>query len=227
MYENIRRELDGFDSGRKGIMLTNTRHIYTGVRRGNGELYWNCGTFFRQWHPGRTLSVRCHGPQLAILAARTPDAASPRTAEGLERIEYKWIRVQDGIWDRAFAANGNRPVAFLIAGTPFGTAPYVGNHMLDTAPGTTMADAFDAIVFLEPVDRWRRAATATELYTREFRLELERRYRILYDERQLADRMREAGVTTLPALIDKDTAPEPEGVMPQASGLHPLNSPSR
>ena len=90
-----------------------------------------------------------------------------------------------------------------------------------------MADAFDALVFLAPVDRWRRAATIRELYTPEFCRELERRYRIVFDERQLADRLREAGVSTLPALIDKDTAPEPEAVMPQASGLDPLDRPSR
>jgi hypothetical protein len=227
MYTNIRRHLDGFGSGRKGIFLTNTRHAYAGVRRRGGELYWNCGTFFRQWHPGKTMSVRCHGPQLAILAERTPDAATPRTTQGLERIEYKRVRVQNGTWDRAFAANGNRPVALSIAGTPFGSTPYVGNHMLDTAPGTTLADAYDAVVFLAPVDRWRRTATTAELYTAEFRAELERRYRILYDERQLADRMRAAGVTTLSALIEKETAPEPEAVMPQAAGLEPIDPPSR
>jgi hypothetical protein len=99
--------------------------------------------------------------------------------------------------------------------------------MLDTAPGTTMADAFDAVVFLAPVDRGRRTATTGELYTPGFRAELERRYRILYDEDQLAGKMKEAGVTTLPELIAKETAPEPEAVLPQAAGLEPLTGPAR
>lgn len=222
MYLNIRRHLDGFSSGRKGIFLTNTRHAYTGVRRRDGAFYWNCGTFFRQWHPGRTLSVRCHAPQLAILAVRDLPEGAPRTAEGMERIEARWIRVEDGRWDLAFARCGDRPVAIRLPGTPFGTTRYVGNHMLDVAVGTTMADAYDALVYLAPIERWRRTALATELYTPEFRRELERRYRILYTADQLAEGMHEAGAATLSELIDASIADRSETVLPQSAGLPPL-----
>ncbi len=222
MYLNIRRHLDGFSSGQKGIFLTNTRHAYTGVRRRDGTFYWNCGTFFRQWHPGLTLSVRCHAPQLAILAVRDVPEGAPRTAEGMERIEARWIRIEDGRWDLAFARCGDRPVALRLPGTPFGTTPYVGNHMLDVAAGTTMADAYDALVYLAPIDRWRRTALVTELYTPEFRRELERRYRILYTADQLAEGMREAGAATLSELIDASAADRSETILPQSAGLPPL-----
>jgi hypothetical protein len=60
MYQNILNKLDGFKSGRKGIFLTNTRHAYKWIRNSGGELYWNCGTFFAQWLPGKTYSIRIH-----------------------------------------------------------------------------------------------------------------------------------------------------------------------
>ena len=48
MYKIILNAMDRFNSGQKGIFLTNTRHAYKGIKDTNGNFFWNCGTFFHQ-----------------------------------------------------------------------------------------------------------------------------------------------------------------------------------
>jgi hypothetical protein len=219
MYEVILGELDHFRSGRKGIFLTNTRHAYKGIRDGRQRLYWNCGTYFHERHPGKTYSLRCHGVMLYLEAARPKDASAPATAEGIERLVYRWVRPGRGRWDEAWAQLGHRPTAVPLAGNAFGREPYVGNHMLDAAPGQTMADAYDAVLFLAPLERSRQTALVGEIYTPEFRPELARRYRLLFTPEQLKAQMQEAGVRTLDELIEKQHAGAPERPLPQLRGL--------
>jgi CubicO group peptidase (beta-lactamase class C family) len=224
MYGVILGELDGFQSGRKGIFLTNTRHAYKGIRDRQNRLFWNCGTYFHDRHPGRTYSVRCHNVQLYIEQARSKDTAKPATAEGMERFVYHWTRPGRGRWDEAWRQLGNRPTALPLAGNVFGREAYVGNHMLDAAPGQTMADAYDAVIFLAPLEQLRQTALVAEIYTPAFKEELARRYRVLYTPEQLAARFREAGVRNLAELIDKEHAGAPERPLPQLEGLEPVES---
>jgi hypothetical protein len=224
MYEVILGELDGFRSGRKGVFLTNTRHAYKGIRDGRGRLYWNCGTYFHERHPGKTYALRCHGPQLYLEASRPKNKAGPATAEGMERLVFRWVRPGRGRWDEAWARLGPRPLAVPLAGNVFGREPYVGNHMLDAAPGQTMADAYDAVLFLAPLEQCRQTALLGEIYTPEFRRELARRYRVLFTPEQLAARIKEAGMGTLEELIEKEHAGAPEKPLPQLRGLEPADS---
>jgi len=213
MYGAILDELDGFRSGMKGVFLTNTRHAYTGVRRAGGDFFWNTGTYFRQRHPGKTCSIRIHNVTLAIERA-VSDASAPRTAQGLEDVQYHWARVDGGRWDRAFAANGNLPIAVPLAGTSFGRAPYLGNHQLEAAPAQTMADAYDALVFLAPLERLRQSASLPGLYAADFLPELARRYRLMRGEDELAAEMETAGVETLPELVTRTFVEWPESPVP-------------
>jgi hypothetical protein len=213
MYRLILDELDGFRSGRKGVFLTNTRHAYTGVRRAGGDFFWNTGTLFRQRHPGKTCSIRIHNVTLAIdRAVRDPSA--PRTAQGLESVQYHWARVDGGRWDRAFAANGNAPIAVPLAGTSFGCAPYLGNHQLEAAPGQTMADAYDALVFLAPLERLHQSAAMPGLYSADFLTELARRYPSIRGADELAAEMEEARAGTVLELARKTFVEWPESPVP-------------
>ena len=126
MYAMIRSTLG--ESGGKGIFLTNTRHAYQAVRHADGSLYWNATTYFHEREPGRAFSIRFHAPQLVIERVRE-DTSAVRTTQGLDRIDYRWDRMEGGAWDRAFRDDGNRPVAVPLEGTAFGRAPYAGNHM--------------------------------------------------------------------------------------------------
>lgn len=213
MYRRILAELDGFRSGKKGVFLTNTRHAYTGVRAADGEPFWNTGTFFRRRHPGKTCSIRIHNVTLSIERA-LDDPDGPRTAQGLERVQYRWARVDGGRWDRAFAANGDLPVAVALPGTAFGRAPYLGNHQLEAAPGQTMADAYDALVFLAPLERLRQAAALPGLYGADFLPELARRYRLLRTEAELAAEMDAAGVVTVEDLVARTFVEWPQSPVP-------------
>jgi hypothetical protein len=224
MYEVILDELDRFRSGKKGVFLTNTRHAYKGIRDRQNRLYWNCGTYFHERHPGKTYSLRCHTVVLHIERARAEDAAKPATTEGMERFTYHWARPGKGRWDDAWRSVGDHPTAVPLADNAFGREPYAGNHMLDAAPGQTMADAYDALLLLAPLERQRQTALVGEIYTPAFKRELARRYRVLYTPDQTAARLREAGAATLEALIDKEHAAAPEKPLPQLEGLEPVDA---
>ncbi len=222
MYEVILGELDHFRSGKKGIFLTNTRHAYNGIRDRQNRLFWNTGTYFHQRHPGKTYSLRCHTVVLHI--ERASAKAMPATTEGMERFVYRWARAGAGRWDDAWQRLGNRPTALALAGTPFGREPYAGNHMLDAAPGQTTADAYDAVLFLAPLERQHQTAQVGDLYTPAFKRELARRYRLLYTSEQLAVRLKNAGVRTLEELVEKEQAAEPERPLAQLQGLEPIDA---
>lgn len=180
MYRAILAQLNGFKDGTKAFFLTNTRHAYKGLRARDGSLHWNTATFFDQHHPGKAYSVRVHNVTLHVEAVAR--VQGPRTAEGLERLEHRWVRMEGGAWDRAFAANGDRPVALPLAGTAFGRARYVGNTMHDARADQTMADAYDALVFLAPLERLHFSAKMDFFYTPAFKQELKRRLALLEGE---------------------------------------------
>jgi hypothetical protein len=224
MYRVIVSELEGLNGERKGIFLTNTRHAYKGIRDRQGRLYWNAGTFLHQRHPERTYSIRFHNMALSIEGEKPLDGTTPATTSGQERMIFEWIRMGDGLWDSAFAAMGNEPMAFPLEANVFGAHRYVGNHMLNAAPGQTMFDANDAIIFLAPLEELHNTAVASAIYTPAFKKELARRYGVLYTPEQMTAMMKQAGVTTLAALIDHDCAPEPREPIPQAQSLPPQDA---
>ncbi len=137
---------------------------------------------------------------------------------------YKWARLGRGRWDEAWQQLGNKPTALALAGNVFGQEPYMGNHMLNIAKGQTVADAYDAVLFLVPTDKLRQTALVGEIYTPEFKKELARRYRVLYTPEQLKDEMKQAGVGTLEAFIDKRHVAAPEKPLPQLEGLEPIDT---
>ena len=218
MYAMIRSTLE---SGGKGIFLTNTRHAYQAIRHADGSLYWNATTYFHEREPGRAFSIHFHAPQLVIERVRE-DTTAARTTQGLERIDYHWGRMEDGAWDRAFRDAGSTPVAVPLAGTAFGRAPYVGNHMLDVAPGQTMADAYDGVIFLAPLEDLHQTAFTGSIYTPEFRTELARRLTLLHSEEDLAAMIAESSASDLAGAIERAYVDRPREPLPQSRDLPPL-----
>ncbi|WP_417468692.1 hypothetical protein [Maricaulis sp.] len=221
MYAIIYRALDQFTGTRRGMFLTNTRHAYNGLHRSDGSLIWNTATYFKQWHPGHSLSIRFNGPFLNI-ERRGEDSARVATAEGLENIEYSWVRADSGQWDRAFAQAGDGPVAIPLTGTEFGTAPYIGNLMLNAAAGQTMADVYDAVIHLGPVTGWQNAADYAEIYTPEFKREVARRYQAAYSPEDLSAFLASQNVADLEALTSELADGRPVRPLPQALAVGPL-----
>jgi hypothetical protein len=219
MYAVTASQLGWFRKGEKGILLTNTRHSYKGIRNAKGELYWNAGTFFQQHHPGKTYAVRIHHAALELKPRTAPAGTSTR--EGLERAQVRWIRMEDGAWDCAHKAAGYRPLGLELRGTPFGKAAYVGNHMMDVQAGTSMLDAYDGLLFLAPIDSMRSTARA-DIYTPAFRKELVRRLRVMWSEEEIAAQLKSAAVPTLEAYVDKTFQPRGEQPEPVVAKLPPL-----
>ena len=102
------------------------------------------------------------------------------STEGMERTVYEWIRLDDGRWDQAFEQFGNRPVAVPFKGNCFGETPYTGNHSADVLPGQTQYDAYDALIFLKPLEETRFSAHTKFYYSEEFKEELEHRVRVMH-----------------------------------------------
>lgn len=223
MYATIRDELDQFRSHRKGVFLTNTRHGYKGIKRKDGQLFWNATTFFAERHPGKAYSIRLHNVTLSVLGTKEPPAGAPKTAEGRERMEYKFVRMSRGLWDSAFRANGDQPVAFPIAGNVFGAEPYVGNHQAEALPDQKMQDAYDAVIFLAPIEKLRQTALVDFLYTPTYRQELKRRYRIMYTDAELVEAFKANQVNDLDGLVERTARPRPEGPSPQAQSAGPID----
>lgn len=180
MYKTILGYMGKFSGNKKGIFLTNTRHAYKNIKDATGATYWNCGTFFHQWHPGKTYSIRIHNITLSIESEKATKKNT--STEGMDRINYRWIRMENGLWDEAFKMNGNAPIAFSLKDNIFGKAKYVGNHMLNVYPDQTMYDAYDALMFLAPVNNLHMSAKLSFIYTEDFKRELSRRIRILYED---------------------------------------------
>lgn len=84
--------------------------------------------------------------------------------------------IRGGIFDTAFALNGNRPIGFRLAGSPFGRQPFDGIHEIKYKTDTgTYQDNYDGYLFLGPLDDEPRAEPLTEIFTDEFVAEMQRR----------------------------------------------------
>lgn len=88
--------------------------------------------------------------------------------------------IRGGVFDRAFELNGNRPVGFILAGSPFGNEPFDGIYEIkyNTATGN-YADNFDGYLFLGPLQNEPKATPLTEIFTDEFVAEMQRRAAVL------------------------------------------------
>ncbi len=200
MYNTILKYMDEFRSNKKGIFLTNTRHAYKCIKKEDSQIYWNTGTFFYQWHPGRTYSVRFHNMILNIEATKKDTKNS--STEGLDRLVYSWVRMGNGLWDKVFAKNGNKPVAIPFKDNIFGQHPYIGNHMTNALPGQTMYDSYDALIFLKPLEETKFSAHTNFFYTNAFKKEVEHRVRVIH-EHDLDKFLKENNVSSVSEYIEK------------------------
>ncbi|MDZ7722895.1 MAG: hypothetical protein U5R06_08820 [candidate division KSB1 bacterium] len=206
MYKTILGHMNGFESGLNGLFMTNTRHAYKCIRDSGGDIYWNSGTFFHQWHPGQTFSIRFHNMSLNVKAEKNMENAS---MEGMDRLVYEWIRLDDGRWDQAFEQNANQPVAVPFEGNGFGETAYTGNHSADALPRQTQYDAYDALIFLKPLEETRFSAHTKFYYTDAFKKELKHRVRVMHGH-DLERFLIQNNVETVTGYVEKLSEYRPE-----------------
>lgn len=88
--------------------------------------------------------------------------------------------IRGGIFDAAFEQNGNKPIGFRLAGSPFGAEPFDGIYEIKykTATGSYQ-DNFDGYLFLAPLANEPRNIPLTEIFTDEFVAEIQRRASVM------------------------------------------------
>ena len=84
--------------------------------------------------------------------------------------------IRGGIFDQAFAANDNRPVGFLLQGSPFGKEPFDGIFEIKYRDGTGLfQDNFDGYLFLCPLNKEPQSEPLLDVFNDQFVAELQRR----------------------------------------------------
>lgn len=93
-------------------------------------------------------------------------------------------QVRGGIFDRAFALDGDRPVGFDLHGSPFGAEPFDGLYEIKYKISTGVySDNFDGYLFLHRLSDEPQNTPLTEIFTDDFVSEMKRRAKILDLER--------------------------------------------
>jgi len=87
-------------------------------------------------------------------------------------------RLAFGLFESAFAALGNAPMAFPLDVGPFGAEPYDADP--DNLVGSTYADGFDAYLYLGPLETEIFSPLIAGFYTDTFVKELARRFRMMH-----------------------------------------------
>lgn len=84
--------------------------------------------------------------------------------------------IRGGVFDKAFEADGNRPIGFRLADSPFGNEPFDGIYEIKYEMVTgSYSDNFDGYLFLAPIAGEPKARPLTEIFDDEFVAELKRR----------------------------------------------------
>lgn len=84
--------------------------------------------------------------------------------------------IRGGIFDIAFELNGNKPIGFKLADSPFGVEPFDGIYEIKykTATGSYQ-DNFDGYLFLCPLADEPKSIPLIEIFTDDFVAEMQRR----------------------------------------------------
>jgi hypothetical protein len=176
--ESMKNLLRGYILARQRILfyagLGHTRKAVNGSYIPTNNIYYNylsAGFLLETLYPDFVFSIKLWG---ALMGG---NGYNP--VEGQER----WERVYNGDIDRAFVANGNKPVAFDIDIAPFSEltvaqfyktsqttldrakdkmvgSPYGGNKPL--------ADDIDGIIFFKPVEEFSGATVCGKFFDDEF-----------------------------------------------------------
>jgi len=224
MYRLILSLMHDFRNNERAFFLTNTRHAYKNIKDKAGNLYWNCNTFFTRWHPGKTYSIRIHNATLFIESAKALPKGASVSASGTDAFNYHFDRMTGGIWDYAFQKFNQYPLAIDINNTPFGADPYEGNLALNVSAGSTMADAYDAVIVLKPLEEMQQTEMINYIYTPAFMGELARRYRLLYTPEEIARQMKDTHTTSIEELLLKTHPHVGQTVLPQVQQLSPIDA---
>jgi hypothetical protein len=158
MARNLLADMGLSDDPRHGLFIVGYGHLEQLTYAGTGNALRNAGWYLRRALREDLYTIVQHGPIIANMGG-----VSGRTCLGM--------------FDEAFAAAGNRPVAFALAGSPFGRQRFDANA---DQPGTASlyAEAFDGYVYLGPLEDEVFSPLIPSFYTDDFVRQLDRRVRL-------------------------------------------------
>ncbi len=161
MADNILQDLQRSADKRHALFIAGFAHLQNVKFPGSDLPQKSSGCYLRQALPEQFYSIVQHGP---ILGRSMPN----------------WGRTCLGLFDEAFAANGNQPIAFALANNPFGQQRFDLDATRCTATEDRFCDAFDAYIYLGPLEDEISSPLIPKFYTDEFVKELDQRYRLMY-----------------------------------------------
>jgi uncharacterized iron-regulated protein len=165
MAEAIEKTLRANRDDRHSLFIVGTGHVYKSPAPG-------LASSSQKGDPtaGSLLSTRL--PKGGVFAIFTHQAIIDNSGNIPGRLRH-------GIFDEAFALNGNKPVAFKMDQSPFGSEPFDALPEISyRSIAGTYADNYDGYVFLGPLDREPKSGILYELYSDDFVKELDRRARL-------------------------------------------------
>lgn len=159
MAETILAHMDRVEDGRHGLFITGLAHAAKGLTYVGEVPVRTAGWYLKQ----------ALGEELYCITQHACRITNKGKVEG---------RIGLGIFDEAFAINGNRSVAFSLAEGPFGDQPYDASP--DRPVHCSFRDAFDAYLFLGFLDTERFSDLIDGFYTNEHLAEMARRHQVLF-----------------------------------------------
>jgi len=160
MADNILRDMKRLGDKRHALFIVGYGHVEILRLAGADSPRPNSGWYLRQGLGAQMYSIVQHSPIIANMGK-----VFGRTCLGL--------------FDDAFAANGNEPVAFSLADSPFGQQRFDIDGDRHEASMSLFAEAFDGYVYLGPLEDETFSPLIPGFYTDEFVKELDHRYRLM------------------------------------------------
>jgi hypothetical protein len=170
MAENIignLKELRQTNPQAKGLVIMNYRHAFPHLKSQTGRQVQNTTGFLMAAFPGRVANVMLNSVGLL------PGTTDQRPVLGA---------LQEGKWDAAFAAVGNRNVGFDFQSSPLGEDAF--DYFPFVAHQLRYQDVFTGLVFFKPLEAHRHSLGLPGLIDESFAEELKRRESITGDSSQ-------------------------------------------
>ena len=162
MAERIQADLKTLPDKRHALFQVGYLHLPSNLKeKGGGASYPSAGQRLRAVLGSQFFTVIQHSPIMGNRGGQLDG------------------RVRRGLFDEAFAKVGNKPVAFVLAGSPFGKEPFDMAMDLRGFEGS-YEGVFDGYIFLGPLDQDRYSQVAPGFYTDAYALEVERRCQLQF-----------------------------------------------
>ncbi|MAT70069.1 MAG: hypothetical protein CMJ58_11155 [Planctomycetaceae bacterium] len=160
MADNIRRDMATSADPRHALFIVGYAHLESVRHAGAEKPRRTAGVILREWLHDNLLTIVQHGPMIANMG----------------RV---FGRAAEGLFDEAFAEQGHAPVAFSLRGSQFGTHRFDLNGDERDSAMSNFEEAFDAYLYLGPLEDERFSPLISGFYTDDFAQELDQRYRLL------------------------------------------------